>query len=80
MKRVAGLVLAAASGLLAAPQAAEAYIGPGAGITAIGTVVAFIGAIVFAILGFVCYPIKRLLGAARQKSARGPGEQKASPS
>ncbi len=46
--------------LLAAPQSAEAYIGPGAGITAIGTVIALIGAIVLAIVGFVWYPIKRL--------------------
>ena len=52
--------LAVATLLLAAPQTAEAYIGPGAGISAIGTVIALIGAILLAIVGFVWYPIKRL--------------------
>jgi len=42
-----------------------AYIGPGAGISVIGTVVAFLGAVVFAIVGFVWYPIKRLLAFLR---------------
>jgi uncharacterized membrane protein len=42
-----------------------AYIGPGAGISVIGTVVAFLGAVVFAIVGFIWYPIKRLLGFLR---------------
>jgi type VI protein secretion system component VasK len=46
--------------VLAAPRVAEAYIGPGAGLTAIGTVIAFLGAIALAIVGFVWYPIKRL--------------------
>ncbi len=59
--------LAVAALLLAAPQTAEAYIGPGAGITAIGTVIALVGAILLAIVGFVWYPIKRLL-AKNKKS------------
>lgn len=46
---------------LALPEPAQAYIGPGAGITAIGTVIALIGAILLAIAGFLWYPIKRLL-------------------
>ena len=48
---------------------AHAYIGPGVGMSAIGTVVAFIGAIVFAIVGFVWYPVKRLIGMMRPKRA-----------
>jgi uncharacterized membrane protein len=39
---------------------AFAYIGPGAGITAIGTLFALIGAVLLAIVGFIWYPIKRL--------------------
>ncbi|MEM9386267.1 MAG: hypothetical protein AAGA68_14495 [Pseudomonadota bacterium] len=39
---------------------AEAYIGPGAGITAIGSLVALLGAVCLAIVGFVWYPLKRL--------------------
>ncbi len=54
-------------GLTALPQSVWAYIGPGAGISAIGTVVAFIGAILLAIVGFVWYPMKRLLVKIRKK-------------
>jgi hypothetical protein len=38
-----------------------AYVGPGTGLTAIGTFIAFVFGILIAILGFVWYPIKRLL-------------------
>jgi uncharacterized membrane protein len=47
--------------LIQVPQLAHAYIGPGAGLSAIGTLVALIGAILLAIVGFVWYPLKRLL-------------------
>ncbi len=53
-------VLLVALMLLALPQTASAYVGPGAGITAIGAVLALIGGIVLAIFGFVWYPLKRL--------------------
>ena len=46
---------------------AEAYIGPGAGISVIGTIIAFLAAIVFAIVGFVWYPVKRLRASMRAK-------------
>lgn len=51
-----------------APSLAHAYIGPGAGITAIGSLIALIGAVVLALVGFVWYPIKRLR-RARAKPA-----------
>jgi hypothetical protein len=60
MKLVIVISLMLAVLLLIAPQSAEAYVGPGAGITAIGTLVALIGALLLAIVGFVWYPIKRL--------------------
>ena len=44
-----------------APAAAEAYVGPGAGLTAIGTMLALLAALVLAVVGFVWYPLKRLL-------------------
>ena len=47
---------------------AEAYIGPGAGLSAIGTVLALIGAILLSIVGFLWYPIKRLLKKKKAKS------------
>lgn len=51
----------------AMPQSAYAYIGPGAGLSAIGTAVAFLIALIFLIVGFVWYPVKRFL--KRRKSA-----------
>ena len=48
------------------PSNAVAYIGPGAGLTAIGTVVAFIAAIVLAIVGFIWYPLKRFLAKIKK--------------
>jgi|GEM_PF-3394366 len=47
------------------PGAAMAYVGPGAGITLIGSLVAVIFAVLLAIVGFVWYPIRRL--RARRK-------------
>ncbi|MFP4406409.1 hypothetical protein [Rhodosalinus sp.] len=44
----------------ALPQAAQAYIGPGAGLTALGTVLALVLALGLAVVGFVWYPLKRL--------------------
>lgn len=44
-----------------APGLAQAYIGPGAGISAIGAALALLAAVFFAIVGFVWYPVKRLL-------------------
>jgi len=52
------------------PQNAIAYIGPGAGITAIGTVIALISAVLIAILGFFLYPIKRLLSKLKYKKRK----------
>lgn len=57
-----GLVCALAAAAALLPDLAYAYVGPGAGLTAIGTVVALFAAVLFAIVGFVWYPIKRLLG------------------
>jgi hypothetical protein len=53
--------------LLIAPQSTEAYIGPGAGMAAIGTVIALIGSIFLAIVAFIWYPIKRLLAKIKKK-------------
>lgn len=45
-----------------------AYIGPGAGLSAIGSVLALIGAVLLMILGFVWYPVKRLMANRKQES------------
>ena len=54
---------------LATSQPAAAYIGPGVGITAIGTVIALVGAILLALIGFLWYPIKRLRTRMRRTGA-----------
>lgn len=64
-------LLASALWLALVPGVAAAYVGPGAGLTAIGTVLALIGAVLLAIVGFVWYPVKRLLG---RSAASGPRE------
>lgn len=71
----AGVVL-----LLASPGVALAYIGPGAGITAIGTAIALLGAIALAIVGFVWYPVMRLRAKMRDKKNREQGDQTDPPS
>lgn len=43
------------------------YVGPGIGMSALGVLLALIGGIFLAILGFIWYPIKRLLKAVRKK-------------
>ena len=54
--------------MLGAANAAHAYIGPGAGISAIGSLLALGAAVLLAIVGFVWYPLKRL--RKRRQKAR----------
>ncbi|MCR9077714.1 MAG: hypothetical protein NXH78_01320 [Hyphomonadaceae bacterium] len=48
-------------GVMLTPSAAMAYVGPGAGLGAIGALLALIGKLLLAIVGFVWYPVKRML-------------------
>ncbi|MEZ9327553.1 hypothetical protein AB4152_00665 [Vibrio breoganii] len=41
------------------PLKAHAYIGPGVGMTAIGTFLALLLIVILALVGFVWYPAKR---------------------
>jgi hypothetical protein len=54
------LVLAFAI-LLGIASPAQAYVGPGAGLTAIGAFVALVAAVVVSLIAFVWLPIKRRL-------------------
>ena len=67
---IAALLLAATI----IPEPAHAYIGPGAGLSVIGTLVAVIGAFLLLIVGFVWYPVKRLLGRKKASSVAKNGE------
>ena len=56
-----GLPLVLATALLLQPGAALAYVGPGAGLTAIGTLLGLLAVVALAIVGFVWYPVKRMM-------------------
>lgn len=58
--------------LLLYPILTHAYIGPGAGLGAIGTAIALLGALILLIVGFVWYPVKRFL--RRRKTVNTPKE------
>ena len=49
---------------------ALAYIGPGAGISAVGTFFAVIGAVVLLVVGFLWYPVKRMLRKKKEAPAQ----------
>jgi hypothetical protein len=67
------------------PGAAEAYIGPGAGLSAIGSLLALIGAVLLAVVGFVWYPVRRLLRRGKTgmggtpPAGKAPGEDTQDP-
>lgn len=48
-------------------QTAMAYVGPGAGLSAIGSVIALVLIVLVAILGFLWFPLKRLFGNKNAK-------------
>jgi hypothetical protein len=50
------------------PDPALSYIGPGAGLSAIGAFVAIVVGIIAALFGFLWYPIKRLLRKLKKSS------------
>lgn len=54
---------------LTAPATLFAYGGPGVGLTVIGTVLALIAGVLLAIIGFIWYPIKRLLRKIKGREA-----------
>ncbi|MEM5477769.1 hypothetical protein [Pacificibacter sp. AS14] len=64
-RRRHALTLAVGVAITILPVTAQAYVGPGAGLTAIGTMVALLAALILAVVGFVWYPIKRLMRAGK---------------
>ena len=52
------------------PQPAMAYIGPGAGLSAIGAVLAAVAGIFVALFGFVWYPVRRIIRNKRRQAAK----------
>lgn len=63
-------------GLMLAPQLALAYVGPGTGLSAIGSFFALLMTIVLVIVGFFWLPLKRVL-KSRQKTSETPPKESA---
>ena len=49
-----------------------AYIGPGAGLSAIGSLLALVAAVIVGVLGFLWFPVKRLLRNRKTVSVQLP--------
>jgi hypothetical protein len=73
MRKLASLTLLSILAAVLNSSSALAYIGPGAGLSALGSLVSLIGALVLTVVGFVWYPIRRLLRRLRPKEPQ-PGE------
>jgi len=54
-----------AVGLVLVPASVQAYVGPGAGLSAIGSLLALAAAVVVTLVGFVWFPLKRFLRKVR---------------
>ena len=69
---LAGLV--ASSGDVPQDVVIMAYLGPGAGLGAIGPLLAMVGTGIFMLIGFVWYPIRQVLRGwrARRANANNP--------
>lgn len=78
-RRVVRLTLAIGVAALLLPSPTYAYVGPGGVITAIGAALALLVAIVAAIVGFLWYPLKRLMLWLRGVRRRGEVEGSANP-
>lgn len=49
------------------PSPAAAYIGPGAGLSAIGAFLAVVFGVIIALVGFIWYPLKRIIRKVKGK-------------
>jgi len=49
------------------PLTAQAYVGPGLGLGAVGAIAGVIFSVLLAIIGVFWYPLKRLLGIGKKK-------------
>ena len=59
--------------VLMAPSAALAYVGPGAGLSMLGSLVAVVGALIIAVLGLVLFPLRLVMKRRRRAVAAASG-------
>ena len=69
-KRAAGVALCMI-GAATLPAAAWGYVGPGAGLSIVGSILAFVAAILLGVIGFIWYPVRRLLRSMRARRVAG---------
>ncbi len=62
--------------LLMLPIEVQAYVGPGAGLSAFGSLLALIAAIILGIFGFLWFPIKRMM---KKRSEKPQGDNQLEP-
>lgn len=74
-----GLLIAFAVQALALPATALAYVGPGAGLSVIGSLLAFFAAIIVGIFGFLWFPVRRILRKRKQAKEQASGEPESAP-
>ena len=55
--------------LAVAPLAAQAYVGPGAGVGMIGSLLAVLGAVLLAIVGLILWPLRMLKKRRHKKDS-----------
>ena len=65
--RVLLAFVTAVVGLALLPSPAYAYMGPGAGLSAIGALLSLVAAGVVSLLGFIWFPIKRAIRLLRSR-------------
>ncbi len=65
MSRFVALI---AVGVFAFPSFAHAYIGPGLALSTVGTVAALLGVILLLVIGFLWYPLKRLMRSMKSRT------------
>jgi hypothetical protein len=65
-----GLGVIALIVFMSVPATAQAYVGPGGVITALGAVFGLFAAFVASIVGFLWFPLKRLLIWVRKRRGR----------
>jgi uncharacterized membrane protein YdjX (TVP38/TMEM64 family) len=68
LRRIAAISLLVAL-LLGQPVTAFAYVGPGAGLSIVGSLLALLAAIVIGVFGFIWYPVRRVLRKRKQRQA-----------
>lgn len=68
MNRINGLLAFSFVGL--SSSHALAYVGPGAGISAVGALLGLLAALALVLFGFVWYPVKRLRRRYRAKAVK----------